>query len=443
VRKTLVRIAIAVVVLAAGGVGLRFYLKRNVSPGKDVGPSTDRVVPVLTVAVARRDMPIYLDGLGNALASATVTVHVQVDGRIERITFREGQTVKKGDLLAEIDARPFQNQLHTAQAAAVRDRAQLVGAQKDLERFTQLAKSGLGGAQQVDDATTQAASLQATLGSDQVAIDSARLSLDYTRVTAPIDGVTGIRIVDQGNIVHASDPGGIVVIATLDPMAVVFTLPQDPLPAIQAELARGPVVVEAFSRDGTTKLATGTLGVIDNQINTATATLRIKALFPNKDHTLWPNQFVKTRLLLSTRKDAIVIPAAVVQHGPKGDFAYVVGSDKKAEARPIRIDLTEDDVVIVASGLEPGEVVVLDGQNQLRPGSAVAPRVADASPSGSPGGSGAPLTSSSGAHAPAASSSGAVAPATSSAGAATSSAGANAPPGSSSVVDARRGARRP
>lgn len=372
----------AIVVLAAIGllgwlIQSRLRGEARATPGKDGAPG-DRVVPVVTASVVQRDMPLFLDGIGNALASATVTVRAQVEGRIDRIAFREGQDVKKGDLLAQIDPRPFQNQLHSAQAALARDRAQLAGARRNLERYESLAKDGLSSAQQVEDQRVTVAQLEATTRADQVSVDSARLQLDYARVTSPIDGVTGVRLVDQGNIVRPTDPNGIVMITAIDPMAVLFTLPQDDLARVGKQLAEGPIEVEAMSRDGLTKLATGELLLIDNQINQATATIRLKALFPNPERVLWPNQFVKTRLLLTVRKDALVIPAAVVQRGPQGTFAYVVGPDKKAVVRPIQTEATEGDLAVVTSGLSVGEEVVVDGQYQLRPGATVAPRAADA-----------------------------------------------------------------
>lgn len=381
----MIRVLVGAALVAGGMVGFRAYTAKaaqsKTAAGKDAAATADRVVPVLAVPVAQRDMPIYLDGLGNVLATATVTVRALVDGRIDRIAFTEGQEVHKGDLLAQIDPRPFQNQLRAAEAAMARDRAQLAGAVRNLERYTELAKNGLSSAQQVDDQTALVNQLRGTVAADQASIDTARLSLDYAHITSPIDGVTGIRLVDQGNIIHPGDQGGIVMLTALDPIAVVFTLPQDNLPAIAKEMASGKVEVDAMSRDGGTKLAAGTLAVIDNQINAATATIKLKALFPNKDKLLWPNQFVKTRLLLSTRKNALVIPAAVVQHGPNGDFAYAVGPDQKAVVKPITVEVTQGDQAVV-SGLQAGEQVVLDGQNQLRPGSRVQQRGADAPPLG-------------------------------------------------------------
>jgi membrane fusion protein, multidrug efflux system len=377
-QKTVTRIVLAAIAIGAIGLGVRSYTSGKAAAAaataKDVAAAANRVVPVVVVPVAQRDMPIYLDGLGNVVALATVTVHVQVDGKLERVVFKEGQDVKKGDLLAQIDARPFIATLNSAQGALARDAAQLAEAIKNLERFQELARQGLTSAQTVDDQAALVLQLKGTIAADQAAIDSARLSVEYTRITSPVDGVTGIRQVDPGNLVHQTDAGGIVVITTLDPVAVIFTLPQDSLTPIADEMAKGPVTVKALSRDGSTELATGKLELIDNQINQTTATIRLKALFPNPKRVLWPNAFVKTRLLLSTRKNALVIPTAVVQHGPDGTFAYVIDADQKAQVRPIVIDVSEGDKSLVASGLQVGETVVFDGQSTLKPGAKVTTR---------------------------------------------------------------------
>jgi multidrug efflux system membrane fusion protein len=378
--KTLIRVGVSALLLLGGGLGFRAYTSHTaaakVTATKDAAAASDRPVSVLTVPVVQRDMPLYLEGIGNVVAYATVTVKAQVDGRIDKIGFVEGQQVHKGDLIAQIDPRPFQAQLNSAQAALARDSATLGGALKNLDRYHELAKQGLSSQQQVDDQVALVAQLRGTVAADSASIDSARLNLDYAHITSPIDGVTGIRLVDQGNLVHSSDAGGIVVLTTLDPIAVIFTLPQDNLSVIAEEQAKGGISVQAMSRDGGTKLADGTLAVIDNQILTATATIRLKALFPNPNHALWPNQFVKTRLLISTRKNALVIPAAVVQHGPTGDFAYAVGPDMAAVVKPVKVDVMQGDQVVIASGLSAGDQVVLDGQSNLKPGSKCAPRTA-------------------------------------------------------------------
>ena len=342
--------------------------------GKGVG---ERPVPVATATVAKRDVPLYLDGIGSATAYKTVTVHTQVDGRLDEVFFQEGQAVKKGDLLAQIDPRPFQNQLHQAQGALARDQAQWVGARANLKRFEELSGQNYIAKQQAEDQRALVGQLDGTLLMDRAAIDSARLNLDYARIVAPLDGLTGIRQVDAGNLVHAGDPTGIVVLAQIDPIAVLFTLPQDALPLVADAFTKGAPAVRVTDRDGTTVLGEGRLEVLDNAINATTATLRLKAVLPNPDHHLWPNQFVKVRLMLSVRADAIVVPASTLQRGPEGTFVYVVAADQTAEARKVEVERLQGDEALVAKGLQPGEVVVIEGQNQLRPGGKVAMRGAE------------------------------------------------------------------
>jgi multidrug efflux system membrane fusion protein len=342
------------------------------------GSPGDRVVPVLTAPVAQRDVPIWLDGLGNVAAFYTVTIKPQVDGRIDKVAFKEGQHVKKGDLLVQIDPRPFAVQLQSAQAALARDGAQLHNAQLNLGRYETLRSQNLIAEQQLTDQAATVAQLDAQVHADQAQVDAAKLQLDYARITSPIDGVVGVRLVDPGNVVHPSDATGLVVVTQMDPIAVFFTLPEDDLPAVNKAMAAGPVVVEARSRDGDKPLGDGKLAVIDNAINPSTATLKLKAVFDNPQQLLWPNQFVKARLRLTTRNGAIVVPAAVVQRGPQGTFAYVVSPDATAVVRPIAVDSLQGDLALIASGLSAGEQVVVDGQAQLRPGSKVAPKPAPA-----------------------------------------------------------------
>jgi multidrug efflux system membrane fusion protein len=297
-----------------------------------------------------------------------VTVRAQVDGRLDKVFIKEGQFVKKGEVLAQIDPRPFAAQLHQAEGALARDRAQLHDAQINLERYRSLVSGKLIAQQQVDDQAALAGQAEGAVHTDEAQIETAKLNLDYARVTSPLDGVVGIRQVDPGNLVHATDANGLVVITQLDPAALFVTLPEDVLPSVTAAMAKGEVPVEAWSRDGTQLLGKGTLYVIDNQINQATATLRLKCKVPNPERKLWPNQFVKARLLVETRQNAIVVPAAAVQRGPQGTFVYL-NVDGKAQNRPVTVPLTVGDIAIVDKGLQPGESVVVEGQNQLRPGS--------------------------------------------------------------------------
>jgi multidrug efflux system membrane fusion protein len=344
----------------------------------------NRVVPVLTTPVVQRDVPVWLEGLGNVSAFYTVTVKTQVDGRIDRVLFTEGQHVKKGDVIIQIDPRPFAIQLATAEAALLHDTANTKNARVNADRYKTLSDQKLIAVQQYTDQQATVDQLDAQIQSDQAQIGSARLNLDYAAIKSPIDGVTGVRLVDPGNVVHAADTTGLVVVTQLDPIALFFTLPEDDLTPVMEAMGTGTLVVQAVSRDGDTKLGEGKLAVIDNQINQATATIRLKAIFDNPKHLLWPNQFVKARLHVSTRNGAIVVPAAVVQHGPQGTFAYVVGPDSLAAVRPITVETVQGENAIVSKGLQAGEQVVVEGQGQLRPGSHVATRPAALTPSGAP-----------------------------------------------------------
>jgi multidrug efflux system membrane fusion protein len=334
-----------------------------------------RVVPVTVARAALGDLAIYLEGLGSVTPLYTVTIKSQVDGRLDRVFFTEGQTVHRRQLLAQIDPRPFAIQLQQAEAALARDAAQLRNAKLNYERQRMLREQRLVAQQAVDDQRTSADQFQATLAADQAQIDNAKLQLNYARIVSPITGVTGVRLVDPGNLIHASDPTGIVVITQLDPIAVLFTLPEDHEQQVAKALATGPVTVDAYGRDGTTKLAAGRLLMIDNEINQSTATIRLKATFPNPDRALWPNAFVKARLLLSTRRGQLLVPTTAVQRGPQGTFAYVVNPDQTVALRPIVVEVTQGDTTAIAGGIEPGALVVTEGQSQLRPGAKVAPHL--------------------------------------------------------------------
>lgn len=334
--------------------------------GADARPTT-----VLTAFVTKKDVPIYLDGLGTVTAYKTVTVRPRVDGQLQTVAFKEGQALKAGAVIAQVDPRPFQIQLHQAEAALARDGAQLKGAKLNLDRYTAVRKDKLIAEQQVDDQRTVVEGLEAAVRSDEAQVENAKLTLDWARITSPIDGVTGVRLVDPGNMVKASDPNGIVIVTQLDPIAVLFTLPQDVLQSVAFEMGKAQLTVTAFSRDGQAELGKGQVELIDNQINTATSTIRLKAIFPNPGHSLWPNQFVKARLLLTTRQGALVVPAVAIQRGPRGTFVYVVGKDNKANLRNVEVDQIEGELAMLKSGLEAGDQVVVDGQSQLRPGASV------------------------------------------------------------------------
>ena len=292
--------------------------------GKDKagqGGADKRPVSVVATKAIARDMPVILDGLGTVTAFKTVTVRSQVDGRLDSVAFREGQFVKRGALLALIDPRPFSIQLHQAEGALARDQAQLHGGKVNLDRYTRVAKDKLIAQQQADDQGVLVGQLEGSVRTDEAQIEQAKLMLEYAHIRSPIDGVTGVRLVDPGNMVHPAEAAGIVVVTQIDPISVLFTLPQDELPRVQKAMAEGKPAVDALSRDGGSVLSTGTLEVIDNQINATTATIRLKAIFANPDRVLWPNQFVKARLHLGLRKGALVVPAVAVQRGPAGAFA--------------------------------------------------------------------------------------------------------------------------
>ena len=334
--------------------------------------ATSRPTTVAVGKVRQQDLPVYLTGLGSVEASYTVTIKSRVDGQLVSVPFKEGQQVRKGELLAVIDPRPFEVQLSQAQAQQFKDEASLRDAKLNLERFTGLLPSGIIARQQVDSQAALVDQFEGAVRSDQAQIDNAKLQLTYCHITAPIGGRIGLRLVDPGNIVHASDPNGLLVITQLEPIAVLFTLPEDNLPAVAQHLRQGPLQVEAYSRDDQTKLATGTLLTIDNVIDPTTGTGRLKSIFDNKEGTLWPNQFVNVNLLLEVRKNTIVVPNAAVQHGPQGAFVYVVNEkDKTAELRPVTVGLTQGNVAAIASGLQPGDLVVTDGQDKLQNGSKV------------------------------------------------------------------------
>lgn len=335
----------------------------------------NRPVSVGVAKVALQDLPVYLTGLGSVTASNTVTIKSRVDGQLVKVAFQEGQPVRQGDLLAVIDPRPYEVQLSQAQAQLFKDQAQLRDANLNLERFTGLLPSGIISRQQLDSQQALVNQLEGAVRADQAQIDNVKLQLSYCHITAPISGRIGLRLVDSGNMVHASDPNGLLVITQLEPIAVLFTLPEDSLPTVAQHLRQKPLQVEAYARDDQTKLATGTLLTIDNVIDPATGTGRLKGIFENKDAALWPNQFVNVRLLLEVRKNSILIPNAAIQRGPQGTFVYAVkgqpNEEKTVEVRPVSVSLTQGNFASIASGLAPGELVVIDGQDKLQNGSKV------------------------------------------------------------------------
>ena len=361
---------IALLAFAATGV-LAWRLMHDPAAAAAATTTSDAAVPVIAQAVQAHDVPIYLTGIGTVQAFNTVTIRTRVDGQIDKIAFVEGQDVKAGDLLAQIDPRPFQARLEEAQAQKASHEAQLGDAKIDLQRFTNLAQRGAATQQSVDTQKALVAQLEANIQADQAAIDNATVQLGYTAITAPISGRTGLRLVDQGNIVHATDQTGLVVLTQIEPISLVFSLPEDALPDVAHAMAQGSLKAVAFGRDDKTELAEGTLALIDNEIDQTTGTIRLKATFPNKDHALWPGQFVNAHLYLTVRHDGLTVPAAVVQRGPQGTYAYVIKPDSTVEMRPIAVAQMRDGIALIDSGLSAGERVVVDGQYKLRPGARV------------------------------------------------------------------------
>ena len=328
-------------------------------------------VPVVAGRVAQKDVPIYLDGLGTGRAFNSVTIRVRVDGELKKVAFTEGQDVKAGDVLAQIDPDPFRAQLEQVEAKKAQDEAQLANARLDLQRDADQLAAKIVAQQIYDTQKTLVDQLASQVKADQAAVDSAKVQLNYTTIVSPIDGRTGNRLVDQGNIVHATDANGLVVVTQLKPISVMFTLPEQTLPAIQKEHAAGDIAVLAVDRDNRTVLGTGTLAVIDNQIDTTTGTIRLKATYPNDDLRLWPGQFVNARLLLTTRKGGLVVPASVVQRGPEGSYAFVIKDDQTVAVQPVKVAQIENGEALIDEGLQPGQEVVVDGQYRLQPGSKV------------------------------------------------------------------------
>ena len=328
-------------------------------------------VQVTVVNVGHRDVPIYISGLGTAQASENITIRSQVDGVLQDVLFTEGQHVHRGDVLAKIDPRLFKAALDQAIAKKAQDEALLVAADKDLTRFKTLGVKGFETQQNIDQQQGKVDQLNASVEADEAAIETAQTQLDYTTIVAPSDGRIGIRLVDPGNIVHAADQTALATLVQTQPSAVLFTLPARSLEDVRDAIRRGPVEVTAFDSDNRRTLATGTLLLIDNSIDQATATMRLKASFPNEDESLWPGEFVNARLLLDIRHDALVIPSVAVQRGPDGLFAWVVTGDGKVQMRPIKAGPVSGDVTIIASGLAEGDRVVTEGQYRLEQGAPV------------------------------------------------------------------------
>jgi membrane fusion protein, multidrug efflux system len=363
------------VTLFAVGAAVLLILSLHALPRSDAADRKKQnagdTVAVEAAPVTRANVPINIEGLGTVQAFNTVTVTSRVDGALQKLGFTEGQMVHKGDLLAQIDPRPFQAALGLAQAAKAKDEAQLASAKQDLQRYTILAPQNLASQQVLDAQKATVAALAAQVKGDQATIDNARTQLEYATITSPIDGRTGIRKVDVGNNVHATDTAGIVVVTQVQPINVIFTLPEEDLPRINEAMSAGELSVAAYARDESTKFDSGTVQLVDNQIDQATGTIRLKAVFPNKSSKLWPGQYVNARVLLRTQQNALTIPDSAVQRGPDGLFAYVIKLDSTVEVRPLQVGQESGGVAVVQSGLREGERVATSNQYRLEPGAHV------------------------------------------------------------------------
>lgn len=373
-RHTALAVAATLAVLAFAG----FWATQHRAHAADApAPRAAQAVAVTVATVEQHPMPIYRTGIGTVTAMQSVTVKARLDGQLDKIGFVEGQDVKAGQVLARIDPRPLQAQLAQAQATKAKDQASLANARADLVRYTQLIKDDAATQQQLDTQKTLVAQLAATVQTDEAQIGYAKVQLDYTTIAAPISGRLGARLVDVGNIVHASDANGLVVINQIDPITVVFTLPEDAFQDVNRAInaateSHQPLSVQALPRDGSDVLGTGQLTLLNNQIDTTSGTVQLKALFPNPTHTLWPGQYVNARLLLGQRADALTIPAPAVQRSQNGTYVYVVQQDgKTVQTQPVTVTDTQSNIAIVGKGLQAGQKVVVDGQYKLKPGASI------------------------------------------------------------------------
>ena len=362
-------IIVAALIASGGAVVAARHLHAATETGQAAAPPP--AVPVVAETVHQGDVPIYLRGVGTVIAYNNVIVRSQITGQIFKIAFNQGQTVHQGDLLAQIDPRPYQAQLDQAIANRDRDQAQLVNAQANLGRYTSLQQKGYASTQLVETQNAQFAQLQAMVKSDEGVIEQAQTNLSYTNLTAPIDGVSGIRQVDIGNIIHPTDPNGLVDVTQIQPISLIFSLPQTDFVEIQQEMAHGPLTVQAYSQDDKTKLDEGKLDLIDNQIVQTTGTIRLRASFPNAKRMLWPGELIDARLLLETRHDGLTVPASAVQQGPSGSFVWVIGPNESVQTRPVVVSQISEGQALIDSGLKANEEIVVQGQYRLVAGTHV------------------------------------------------------------------------
>lgn len=378
-RRSFVRpLLIASAVLAAAGFGAYELRPLPPAPVQAAAP-----VPVVEAKVAQSDVPIILDGLGTVKALNTAAIRSQVTGVLQSVDFIEGQTVKRGDVLAQIDPRTFQAQLEQAQAQLARDQAQLENTQTNLGRSVPLLHQGFATDQTVTDQRSQVAQLQSALKFDQGAIDNAQTQLSYTTLTAPFDGVTGLRLMDVGNVIHPTDANGLVVVTQVQPISIVFTLPSRDIAQVQDAMAQGDVQAVAYDQTGRRKLDTGRLLVTNNQADPMSGTVQLKALFPNVDRRLWPGTFVNVELTTSVAKGGLTVPTDAIQQGPNGLFVYVVGFDNRVSMQPVEVAQRVHGTALVSAGLAPGNTVVVQGQYRLTPGVTVSPAAASQVPNSS------------------------------------------------------------
>lgn len=368
----------ALIVLAGGGWVFHHFATPSAEAAKSAATKDSPGVPVTVSVATRRDISVYLQGLGTVQAYNTVTVRPQVDGQLRQVAFKEGQEVRAGDLLVQIDPRTFQAALDQAVAKKAQDEALLANARLDVQRYTALVEKNYVARQQLDTTRAQVSQLEATVMGDEAAIENARVTLGYTTIRSPIDGRVGIRQVDAGNIVHASDPTGIVVITQLHPISLLFPLPEDSLQRIIRAMAKGPLAVTAVSRDGKETLDEGQLDLVDNQIDQSTGTMRLKATMPNKANLLWPGQYLNAKLRVETLPQLITVPADAVQRGTEGAYAYVVKGDGTVESRRLTVGEISEGMAVIEKGIAEGEKVVVEGQYRLQPGARVEARIAAA-----------------------------------------------------------------